>query len=142
MTAPTYGIGAALRALILDSSAVAAIAGTRVFPGVIPQRSTFPAVAYSQITAQRTSVMGSDTGTVRATWQVDCYAITYADARRLASEVRKSLERKAGSFGSSVIAARTIQAIFVEADTDLFEDETQLHRVSTDYVIWYQEEDE
>jgi hypothetical protein len=145
MTVDVYGIGAHLRSLILADSNVTAIAASRVFPNVLPQRATFPAIAYSQITSQRTSVMGVDTGTVQSTWQVDAYAQNYADARKLASAVRKALQRKAGTFPSGsppAIAQRLIQAIFVEADTDLFEDETQLHRVSTDYVIWYQEEGE
>jgi len=142
MTAPVYGIGAHLRFLMLQSAQVVAIAGQRIHPGTIPQRSTFPAVSYAQISSERTSVMGADTGTVRSIWQVDAYAQTYGDARRLASEIRKALERKEGLLPTATggaIIQRRIQGVFVEADTDMFEDPTQLHRVSTDYVIWYDE---
>ena len=145
MSTPVYGIAAQIRDLLIASSALQAEISGRIHPGIVPQRAVFPCVVYTQISAERTSVMGEDTGTVRSTWQIDQYAQTYAQARKVASLVRKALQRKAGTFPtgvSPVIAPRLIQSIFVEADTDLFEDETQLHRVSTDYTIWYQEEGE
>jgi hypothetical protein len=138
----TYGFGAELRKLILDSAGVTALIGSRVFPNLVPQRTAFPAVVYTQISSERTSVMGTDTGTVRSTWQVDSYATTYTGARQLASEVRKALQRKLGPVQVSGYPAKLLQGLFVEADTDFFEDENQLHRVSTDYTIWYVESGE
>jgi hypothetical protein len=135
----TYGFGASLRKLMTDDAAVTAMVGTRIFPGLLPQRADFPAVVYGQISSERVSAMGQDTGTVRSIWQIDCYAKTYGSARELASKVRKSLQRKLGSVAIPSNGAKLLQGLFVEADTDLFEDETQLHRVSTDYVIWYVE---
>jgi hypothetical protein len=145
MSTPVYGIAAQIRDLLINNAPLQAEISGRVHPGIVPQKSVFPCVVLTQISSERTPVMGEDTGTVRSTWQIDQYATTYAQARKVASLVRKALERRAGTFpagGSPVIAPRLIQAIFVEADTDLFEDETQLHRVSTDYTIWYQEEGE
>lgn len=147
MIVPTsvYGIGAHVRSLIVASSDVTDLVSERVFPGIVPQRTQFPCVVYTQISSERVSVMGEDTGTVMATWQIDHYATTYAVARQLASAVRKALQRQRGTFPDDEdppIVPRLIQGIFVQADTDLFEDETQLHRVSTDYIVWYQEEGE
>lgn len=159
------GIGAHLRYRLTQTAAVTALVGARVYPGVVPQRSTFPAVIYNEVTASRTHLMGADSGTVESTWQIDCYGQTYQAAREVATVVRQTLSRFEGWLPVQVltpfvverdadqiqtragddvvmrqpIASRRIQGIFVTRDRDLFEDETQLYRVTTDYTVWYDE---
>jgi len=162
------GVGGQLAYLLKNDTEVAALVGTRIYPNIVPQRATFPVVVYNQISSERTSVMGRDTGTVDSTWQIDVYAQTYAGARELAVGVRKALQRYSGwtpvatqadqvlerdddivleRDGDTVvqrtlIGTKLIQQIFVEADTDFYEDDTRLHRVSTDLRIWYDESGE
>ena len=162
------GVGGQLAYLLKNDAEVAALVGTRIYPNIVPQRATFPVVVYNQISSERTSVMGRDTGSVDSTWQLDAYAQTYAGARELAVEVRKALQRYSGwtpvatqayavlerdddvvleRDGDAVvqrtlIGTKLIQQIFVEADTDFYEDDTRLHRVSTDLRIWYDESEE
>jgi hypothetical protein len=159
------GIGAHLRYRLTETAAVTALVSTRIYPGIVPQRSSFPAVIYNEVTAARTHVMGADSGTVESTWQIDSYGQTYQAAREVATKVRQSLSRFTGWLPVQVltpfvverdndqiqtragddvvmrepIASRQIQGIFVNRDRDLFEDETQLFRVTTDYTVWYDE---
>ena len=162
------GVGGQLAYVLKNNAAVSALVGTRVYPNIVPQRVTFPVVVYNQISSERTSVMGRDTGSVDSTWQVDVYAQTYAGARELAVAVRKALQRYRGFTpvatradqvlerdddtvlqrdGDSVVqrtllGVKLVQQIFIEADTDFYEDDTRLHRVSTDLRIWYDESEE
>lgn len=162
------GIGGQLAYLLKTDATVAGLIGTRVYPNIVPQRSSFPVVVYNQVTGGRTSVMTTDTGTVNSTWQLDVYAQTYAAARELASAVRKRIQRYRGwtpvqvradtvleRDGDTVlerdddgvrqrtlVATTLIQQIFIEADTDFYEDDTRLHRVSMDIRVWYDESGE
>lgn len=162
------GIGGQLAYVLRNDAGVAALVANRIYPNIVPQRATFPVVVYNQINAVRTSVMGEDTGTVDSTWQIDVYAQSYQGARELATAVRKALQRYRGwtpvltradqinerdgddvleRDGDSVvqrtlIATTLIQQIFIEADTDFYEDDTRLHRVSTDIRVWYDESGE
>lgn len=159
------GVGAHIRYRLVNDAAVAALVGTRIYPDLVPQRSTFPAAMYTQITSERTSLMGADSGTVRSSWQIDSLASTYQGARELASTIRNSLQRFEGWLPVEVltpaiderdddlietrtgdqvvarepVASRRIQSIFVDADRDYYEDALSIYRVTTDYTIWYDE---
>ncbi|HEY7822166.1 MAG TPA: DUF3168 domain-containing protein [Acidimicrobiia bacterium] len=162
------GVGGQLAYLLKNNATVSELVSARIYPNIVPQRGTFPCVVYNQINSQRTSVMGQDTGTVESVWQLDVYAQTYAGARELAVAVRKAIQRYRGftpvaiqaddvlerdsdnvlERDSDAVVQRTllgtklIQQIFIDADTDFYEDDTRLHRVSIDIRVWYDESGE
>lgn len=162
------GIGGQLAYLLKNDAAVAALVSARIYPSIVPQRSTFPCVVYNQINSARTSVMGQDTGTVESVWQLDVYAQSYAGARELAVAVRKTIQRYRGwtpvainadqvcerdndtvrqrspdqVVQRTLVGTKLLQQIFIDADTDFFEDDTQLYRVSIDIRVWYDESGE
>lgn len=118
---------------------LAALVGSRVYPLVLPQRPTLPAVTYQRVEALRQSAMGVDTGLASARVQVDSWATTYAGSKGVAAQVRAALQRWRGTE-----AGVTVEDAFLERDQDLFEDEGssaegKLYRVSQDYLIWYRE---
>ena len=131
MTALNEAIFARLQAV----TGVTDLVGTRVFPLLLPQDPTYPAVIYQQITGSRESAMGSDVGLVEATVQIDSYATTYAGARVLAEAVRVALQRFRGTVASVVIS----DVFVLEGPLDLYEDAVKKYRVQQDFLVWHRE---
>jgi len=111
---------------------VSALVSTRIYPQILPQNPTYPALIYQQITESPEPAMGSDTGLVAITVQVDSYATTYSGAKALAAAVRSALNRHRGTVSTVDIAD-----VFLENTLDLYESEVQKRRVSQDYRVWY-----
>lgn len=112
---------------------LSALISTRLYPGVLPQKCTYPAVNYSRIFASRVPAMGADTGLVRARFQFDIWADTYAAARAVAEQVRAAYQRWRNTAGT------VIQDIYFVGEVDLYEDETRIHHAALDFEIIYQE---
>ena len=103
---------------MLDVVGVTTVTGDRIQPGFLPQAMTLPAITYTRISAFRPSLMGADSGLVRARYQIDCWADTHAAARQLREQVRIAVQRKRGVF-----AGVTVQDVFIEDDSTAFESE-------------------
>jgi hypothetical protein len=120
--------GQQVRDALLNSAAVQAIAGTRIYPMRLPPNATFPAVVYTVISKIPVPAFGNATaGTLKQSrLQVDSYAREYDDAQDLAGAIEDYLTALTGA------------GITVEfADSrDLFENDTQLHRVNADFIVW------
>jgi len=84
---------AAVRAHLIADSAVAALAGTRIYPNVLPQGVAYPAIRYQRIDTPRVYTKGGYTGLSRPRLQIDCYAPTKKAAADLAAAVRTAMER-------------------------------------------------
>ena len=81
--------------------------------------------------------MGSDLSTASPRFQVSCWAETYLACKNVAEQVRLALQRWRGTVDGVVI-----QDSFLEGDTDLFEDESDLSgtfQVALDFVIHHRE---
>jgi hypothetical protein len=100
------------------------IAGGRVYPVILPQDPTLPAVTYQQIAHADANV------TLRTAYaQVDCWASSYAEVRAIASQVAGAMHLFRGT------AANTTVSIRHTTETDLFEPDTKLYRISQDYTL-------
>lgn len=117
----------AIRAQLIASSAVTALVSTRIFPQYIPQGQPVPAVVLTLISeVPVNSFDGSaETRLRQARIQVDAYAKGYLEAHAIAS---------AADLVIANLAAHDLSA-YRETTQDLYEVETQLHRVSSDYFV-------
>jgi hypothetical protein len=127
--------GEAVYSVLTGDAGVSAIVGNRIFPGVIPEGSLLPVIVYSVISdVPENSLTGSvATRAVNARVQVDCYARPtsaggggYAQVQALAAAVDSALASQ---------SSQTISA-WREISRDLFDNETQYHRVSMDFSLW------
>lgn len=110
-----------------------ALVGVRVYPNRMPQDVTLPAVSYRRVASGRERAMGANPGIVRARFQVDAWAATYAAARNVREQIRLALERWNTTTGT------TVDDVFVESDIDLYEDDTKIHHLSMDFEVIYRE---
>lgn len=122
----------ALRQVLTVSESVTALVGARVYPQVLPQGANasagLPAVVLTVISDVPERTFTSEPGTrlsdIRV--QVDVWATTYLQAHQVAAAVDAVLSALAGV---DLSADRVMQS-------DSYEDETQLHRVQSDYQVW------
>lgn len=105
-------------------SAVSAVVSTRIYPMVLPQDVTLPAITYSRISGGQVNSMGGFSNLENPRVQVDVWAATYTAAKTLAALVHTAMG-----------GATTYSAILI-SDMDLFEDDTKIYRVSMDFSVW------
>jgi hypothetical protein len=116
------------RAVLAAASGVTALVGTKLYPVHAPQGSVPPFVVMSTVSDVP---LHSFTNTVddrltNARIQIDCYAKLYKDANAIATAVEAALEL-ASSPSLSMMRLNKL---------DLYDDETELYRVSADFSVW------
>lgn len=113
-----------VHAVLVAASAVAALVGSRVAAGMLPEGELRPYVTYSLVTGERIGSM-TDSGLMRhARIQLDCWSPNYKEAKQIALAVQGAME-----------ASALFDVVFI-ADQDLYDTETKLHRVIVDYSVW------
>lgn len=108
-----------------------ALVSSRIYPLILPQNPTYPAVTYQRIDSPHEGAMGADHDVARTRIQVDSWAETYAGAKAVATQVRLALD----NWASEAVSPAIINAAF-ESDGDLYEEEVGVYRVTADYLIW------
>lgn len=129
----------ALRARLLAVAGVSALVGTRVYPVILPQNPTFPAITYQRIGGRRESSFAGPIGLAGPLYRLDCWGgaagTGYAAAKGLANAVRLALDGWKG-----VVSGITVQACFLDGEPeDIFEDEVGVHRVAMEVRMWWNE---
>jgi len=113
-------------------AAVSALVGMRIYPAVLPQPPTFPAIAYTRISQREAFSADGAEGLLATRTQLDCYALTYDGARLLGDAVRAALNGYVGG---------VIQKSQQDSEEDVYEpqvgsvDEGQSHRVTMDFLV-------
>ena len=125
----------ALQTRLTGFSGLSALVGTRIYPLILPQPPTLPAVTYQRISASRWSSIPGDDGVAEPRMQVDAWALTYGAAKLAAAQVRLALERWSDDASSPVVLD-----VFLETDQDIYEPDTDIYRVSADYRVVHREQ--
>lgn len=116
-----------------NAAAVAAIAGDRIYPNIIPQDVSKPAIAYQIITRQ--SLMAHD-GPVGYAWprvQITAHGPGYEEVVDLIREVKIAFDGFAGLMGG--VGGVTVEGCFVKDIRDDFEFATDRTTRRLDVVI-------
>lgn len=107
-------------------SGLAALVGTRISPQKSIQAGSLPCVTYQRISGGRDYTHG-ETSSIdlnNPEYQVDSFARTYDSAKAVAAQVRAALE-----------AFDAVKA-FIKNEWDLYESDTEIHRVSMTVSVW------
>ena len=99
------------------------LANSRVYPLVMPEKGTIPAIVYIRIASTPENTLNGGATIDQIRFQVDTYANTYAEAKSLSASVRTAME--SASFKGTL-----------QTDQDLFEPDVKLYRVTQDYYVW------
>lgn len=106
------------------NAALDSVVSNRVYPNKLPQSPTYPAITYFRVTGRRMWSLSGSANLQNPRFQVDVWAQSYSDARTTADSVITAM---AGSSNFKVGGA---------SDQDMYEPDTQLHRVSIDFSVW------
>lgn len=127
----------ALYSQLTGNAGVTAIAGTRVYPAMLPQNVTLPAISYVRVDTVSVQSHSGNSGLARARFQISAWASTFTVARNLAEKIRLALESFRGSFGGTVAVGGILfidHSTFVEVDGD-----QRIHQHALDFAIWHEE---
>ena len=124
--------------LILDST-VSGLVSRRVYPEIIPQNTSYPAIAYSIIAAPRGHHFTGMTDLVPARFQITAFADTYAEMRVLSDAIRGAMDSLQETVGTVEIAS----SLMID-EVDLTErvpgvDKITKHARALDFRITYRE---
>lgn len=120
-----------LRVFLLDGAVIGGLIDARMYPQVLPQNVTFPAISYSM--AARESVRdipNGPAGRARPRITINAWALNYAQSEALSNAIRLRLDGFKGSMGASDIGAIRLDNVF-----DVFEEEAKAYRILNDYII-------
>lgn len=96
-------VESALYNLLAANAGVAGLVSTRIFPNILRQEETLPAIAYQKIMASRPLVQSGSTSRCESTFQIDCFGDTPVAAKGLAAAVVSALHGVHGAGTSSDI---------------------------------------
>lgn len=96
-------------------------AGTRVYPMLMPQNPTYPALTYQRIASAPVASLDGMSNLDRVRMQVDCWALTYLAAKNLAAQVRAEL---------------TLINALLLLELDDYEPNEKVYRVTMDFSLW------
>lgn len=137
----------AIRLKLLADAGVSAIT-TRIYPGVLSQSVTYPAIAY-RITGKDPVLKLEERGrNGLARFSIRFFSTTdrahggYDTAKNLDDAIRLCLEGFRGSISNddSPIETVEIDGIFHSNTFDGYEDRTETFQVLTEYDVWAEEE--
>jgi len=86
----TSDVGKALRTKLLSYAAVTALVGQRMYPDVLVQNATTPAIVYSKISTRRDHALSDVTRLAHARFQFDCIGTSRENANDLSHAIRRS----------------------------------------------------
>lgn len=120
-------IGALLRSALVDNAGVVAIVGQRVYPVLLPQNPTYPAISYERI-----SSTGQDGTSNRkeSRYQINCWARTYAGVVSLSAAVKVALEEY-----HDADQTPGISWVRVVNELDDYDSEVDVFRIIVDVIL-------
>ncbi len=118
-----------LRTLLINSSSIAAIVSGRIDWGSRTQGAAYPGISLNLISNASFSTMQGPDGLLQGRVQIDCYALTYKEAKQLARLILALLDGYRGG---------NFSGIFLETERDYREGGTneadRPFRVSLDFL--------
>jgi len=123
--------------LLTSDADIADLVAARVYPLILPQPATFPAVTYQRISGEWGITMDGAHNYAEERFQINTWATSYEGARELADAVWRELDNHSGTTGSIYV-----HCIHFEDEGDLLDmtDDiigTRKYAKRQDYRIWY-----
>lgn len=124
----------AIRDKLLNDANVSALVGTRIYSSELPQKPTYPALIYERVDSERDFTMEGPSGFVESTFQIRVYAESYQEAKDLSNKTRQALNGL-----SEIVLGVRIHAIFLQSDSDEFDDDLEINSAILDFTVNHDE---
>ncbi len=117
-----------------NHAGISALVGNRIYPMVLPDEATYPAIVYQKISGLMVASHSGNSGLGNPRFQISCWGETYPVAKALSRQVKLAFHGYKGAMGDI-----TCQAAFVDAELDDMDQQTKLFRVMIDVLLWHAE---
>lgn len=126
----------ALRQRLLETQEITQIVGSKVFPIMLPEKVTLPALVFGRVSTEGSRLSHSGTtGIVTSGFEIGCIAKDVEVAKRLARLVRSAFSGFSGSIEGFKIYRAT-----VENEFDEYDPETGTYQVPVEVYLTHDEE--
>lgn len=125
-------IEASLVSLLLSYSSVSDLIGTRIYPVMMTQGATMPAIVYNRINTYGEHANQTTATLITSRFRFDCYANTMIEAQDLASKVKTSLDAFIGT-----ILSVPIEGILYADEFDGYDEDSDLAVVGVDFKVMH-----
>jgi hypothetical protein len=122
-----------IRQLITSNTQFTGLAGTRLYPVLLPTESPLPAVTYQSISLKTLYALDERVNFDQLRLQIDVWASTYLDSKALASCIVGILDNFSGSFPDGTY----VDGIQLRNSTDYYEHEALTYRVMLQFDIQF-----
>ncbi|RPI63876.1 MAG: DUF3168 domain-containing protein [Planctomycetaceae bacterium] len=122
----------AIYQILTTNSGVVALASNRVYPNVLPQGVTYPAISFQIISETPEYSHEGDSNLNLARVQFDCYATTQTGVRAVADALRSALT----GLRTTVDNVR-IGSSFLVNTLSNYEDALRVYRMTRDFMMTY-----
>jgi hypothetical protein len=129
---------AGLTAFLGSQPAVNELVDGRIHPIRLPDKPTLPAIVYLVVNNGTRFTHDGALPLRHPLIQLDVWSHRVEEAERLSDAVTQALNGYRGPMGDVDYTA----GWFMENSTDLYEQDTNLHRISMDFRGWYAQEGE
>ena len=124
-----------LHAYLVAQSGITNIVSTRVYPLILPQKPTYPAITYSDDDNNYTESFAGQTDHVQSIFQLNGWATTYAGATTLGAAIITALKNVSGSFDTITVQRITV----LSGPITVYEDSVEAYRQTLIFSIWHNE---
>lgn len=125
----------AVLALLRASDGLAALIGSRIYPDTMPEPPVYSSVTFQKVGGAGVRGAVKNPGLMRAEIQVSTWARSRVEAARIATQVRKALDRKRKMVAGGV----PVDDCFYGGDVDSEDQETGICINHMDFTIHYRE---
>lgn len=123
--------GTAIYNLLKDDSAVGAIIGDKIYPGIIPENTAYPAVRYTELVQTYDQSKDGPIETGNHIFEVHIFSYEYAQVHRIATAIKSALNWYSGTVNGVVI-----ERIWRDEQSDeAYQDEKGIFQITQEYNI-------
>ena len=128
-------VHAAILGLLMGSTELTALVGTRIYPDVMDDPPVYPSVTFQKMGGSGARRALSSPGLMRASMQVSTWAESRDEAARIAALVRKALDRRR----KVTVAGVLVDDCFYDDDLDLYDPDSKVCFNHMSFTIHYRD---
>ena len=124
-----------LYAFLAAQSSITTLASTRIYPIILPQEPTYPAITYRESDHDLIETFDGQTGLTNSFYEIDAWSKTYAGTISLANAIRAALKNHSGNMGTINVCKISL----ISGPITVYEDEVEAYRQTQIFSIWHNE---
>jgi hypothetical protein len=104
------------------------LVANRVYPSVLPEGATLPALVYTRISGHRVHAHDGYTGLANPRFQVTAHANSFSEMMQVAAQVR-----------DAILDWPEYPQALLDNEVPLYDNDLQKHYMVTDFTVWIHE---